>query len=134
MAERKRVGYGSPPIEHRFKLGNQAASKRGSGGKVTKSKALALPEILDRALRTKRKVKRNGEVHSLLVAEILGERLVQMLISGNARDVTLVMQLVEKYLPEALNRTAEVLEVIHHRAETSSIAPPPDELWDEPQR
>ncbi len=81
MADDYTVGYGKPPRDHQFKPGNQAARKRGTGntkGK-TRGKALVLPEIIDRALRTRRKIKRGGEICSLSVAEILVERFVQMM-------------------------------------------------------
>lgn len=128
MSDDEAVGYGKPPRKNRFQLGNKAASK-GNRRSGRKSNAIDLPEIIDRALRTKRKVKRGDQVYSVPVAEILGERLVQMLISGSARDVTQVMQLIEKHLPDALARTTEVLEIVHHRAATSDIMPPSEDLW-----
>ena len=130
MAEDRPVGYKNPPREHRFKPGNTAASKNNRRAKK-KSNAIELPVILDRVLRTKRKVKRGDQVYSAPVAEIMVERFVQMLTSGTPREVALVMQLVEKYLPDALTKTAETLEITLHRAPGSAIPAPPDDLWEE---
>lgn len=130
MTDDEPVGYGRPPRKHQFQVGNKAASKSHRRG-TKKGNALELPELIDRALRAKRKIKRGNQVYSLSVAEILSERLVQMITSGTARDVAQVMQMIERYLPGALTRTTEVLEIIHHRAEASNIALPPDDLWEE---
>ena len=129
MAENFEVGYGKPPREHRFQPGNQAARKRKA-----KTKAIALPEIIDRALRTRRKVKRGDEVLSIPVAEILVERLVQMMTTGSARDLGMVVQLLERHLPDALAAPSETLDVIYHRAEGSRVALPPADLWQEGDR
>ena len=129
MAENYEVGYGKPPREHRFQPGNQAARKRKA-----KTKAIALPEIIDRALRTRRKVKRGDEVLSIPVAEILVERLVQMMTTGSARDLGMVVQLLERHLPDALAAPSETLDVIYHRAEGSRVALPPADLWQEGDR
>ena len=132
MADGYRVGYGKPPRGYQFKPGNQAARKRKSGGKNNgKGKALILPEIIDRALRTRRKIKRGGEVYSLPVAEILVERLVHTMTTGSPRDLALMVQLLEKHLPDALSSTPEALEVVYHRARGSQVALPDDELFAE---
>lgn len=130
MDDDESVGYGKPPRQYRFKPGNKAAAK-GNRRKKQERNALALPEILDRALRTKRKVKRGDQVYTVPVAEILAERIVQMLTTGTSRDLALVMQLTERYLPDALNRTQEALEIIHTQAAGSRIQLPPDDLWED---
>lgn len=130
MDDDEPVGYGKPPRQHRFKPGNQAAAKHNRR-KKKQGNALALPEILDRALRSKRKIKRGGQVYSVPVAEIMVERLVQMLTSGSTRDLALVMQLTERYLPDALTKTQEVLEIVHTQAVGSNIQLPPDDLWED---
>lgn len=124
------IGYGKPPRQHRFKPGNQAAAKHNRL-KKKEGKALALPEILDRVLRSKHKIKRGDQVYSVPVAEIMVERLVQMLTTGSTRDVALVMQLTERYLPDALTKTQEVLEIVHTQAVGSNIQLPPDDLWED---
>lgn len=129
MDDDEPVGYGKPPRQHRFKPGNQAAAK-SIRQKKKQANALALPEILDRALRTKRKVKRGDQVYTIPVAEIMVERIVQMLTTGSSRDLALVMQLTERYLPDALTKTQEVLEIVHTRAANSDIELPSDDLWE----
>lgn len=124
MPEDYDVGYGKPPREHRFKPGNKAARKRKG-----KTRAIALPDIIDRALRTRRKVKRGDQVLSVPVAEILVERLIQMMTTGSARDLGMVVQLLERYLPNALASAPETLEVTFHRAEGSMVVLPTDDLW-----
>ena len=79
---------------------------------------------------TKRKVRRGDRVYSVSAAEILAERLVQMMTTGSAREVAIVMQLIEKHLPDAMARPTEVLEIMHHHAEGSCIQPPPEDLWE----
>jgi hypothetical protein len=124
MAEDYEVGYGKPPKQHRFKAGNQAARKHGRA-----KKGLELPELMERALRTRRKVKRGDQVYSVPIAEILVERLIQMMTSGSSRDLALVVQMLERYLPDALAKKSEPLEVSYHRAEGSTVSLPPPHLW-----
>ena len=124
MADDYVVGYGKPPRQHQFKQGNQAARKRRA-----KTKVISLPEILDRALRVRRKVKRGSEVYSVPMAEILVERLIQMMTTGSARDLAMIVHLLERYLPDALTAQSEPLEIIHTRAEGSSVELPPAHLW-----
>lgn len=133
MADNEPVGYKRPPVEHRFTIGNKAASKANRKAKK-KAKRISISDAFDQALRKKRRLKRGDEIISVDVAEIFVERLVQMLTSDKPRDVALAMQLMEKHLPDALSRTAETLEIIHYRAEGSAIAPPPDDLWQEPKK
>ena len=129
MSDDETVGYRKPPRQHQFKRGNKAASKNNRQAKK-KANAIALPEIIERALRTKRKVRRGDRVYSVSAAEILAERLVQMMTTGSAREVAIVMQLIEKHLPDAMARPTEVLEIMHHHAEGSCIQPPPEDLWE----
>ena len=127
VAEDYSVGYGKPPRQHQFKQGNQLARKRR-----VKTKAIAFPEIIDRALRKKRKIKRGDTITSVPIAEILVERLIQMMTTGSARDLALIVQLLERYLPDALAAAPETLEISYHRADGSSVPLPPSELWDPP--
>jgi hypothetical protein len=120
------VGYGKPPRQHQFKQGNQAARKRKG-----RTKTFPIPDLLGQALRTKRKIKWGGVIKSASVAEIFVERLIQMITNGSPRDLAVIVQLLERYLPDALAGKPEVLEIIHHRAEGSNVALPPDALWDQ---
>lgn len=122
------VGYKKPPREHQFKEGNQVARKRKGG-----TKALALPDLIERALRAKRKVKRGDTITTVPVAEILVERLIQTMTTGSARDLAMIVQLLERYLPDALAAKPETLEISFHRADGSTVPLPPPKLWDPPR-
>lgn len=125
MADDYSVGYGKPPRQHQFQQGNQVARKRKG-----KAKEIAIPDLLVRALRTKRRMKRGETITSVSVAEIFVERLIQTMTTGSARDLALIVQMLERYLPEALAANPETLEISYHRAEGSSVPLPPSELWD----
>lgn len=127
MSEDYPVGYGRPPREHRFKPGNQAAGKRNGQGK---GKALSLPDIVDRALRTKRRIKRGDQVITLPVAEIMVERLIQAMVNGSAQDLTRIVAMLERYMPDTLAAETERLEVTYHRVDSSNVDLPPADLWD----
>lgn len=126
MSDDYPVGYGQPPREHRFKPGNQAASKR----KSKPGKALSLPDIIDRALRTKRRIKRGDQVYALPVADILVERLIQTIMNGSAQDLARIVAMLERYMPDTLAAQTEQLQVTYHRAESSNVNLPPADLWD----
>lgn len=132
MSDDYEVGYKRPPKQHRFKPNNQAASKGRRRAKKAE-KTLSLPEIMRRALSTKRKVKRGDEVFTVPVAEIMIERWILIMTTGSIRDSATAMQLIEKYCPDVLQRATETLEIFHHRAEGSSIAPPPNDLLEGPK-
>lgn len=127
MSDTYEVGYGKPPKQHRFQPGNQAA--RGKRGKA-KPKGLSIPDIIGRALSVKRKIKRGNEIIAMPVAEILVERLVQMMTTGSARDLTTIIALLERYSPDLLAGPAEEFAVRYHHAEGSTVPLPPADLWD----
>ena len=134
MSDDYDVGYGKPPRQHRFKPGNTAAKGLRKKAKAADAdKPLSIPEILDRALRTKRKIKRGEQVLDMEVADILVERLVQTMTSGSARDLQYVIGLIERFAPGALTSSPKPLEVFYHRAEGSKVALPPADLWKDPQ-
>lgn len=126
MSEGYEVGYGKPPRQHRFKPGNQVAK----GRKRKKKEGLSIPEILGRAIASKRKIKRGGETFDMPVAEILVERLVQAMTTGSTKDLALIIGLLERYSPGLLASEPKDLNVHHHRAEGSTVAPPPADLWE----
>lgn len=125
------VGYKKPPVGSQFKPGNQAARGRKRKDAIA---GLSIPEIIARALNTKRKIKHGNEIVSMPVSEILVERLIQMMTSGSARDLKSVVALMEKYSPELLAAPPEVFEVRHHRAEGSTVALPSGDLWEAPEQ
>ena len=124
------VGYGRPPRQHQFKPGNKAAK----GRKRATKQGLAIPEIISKALAGKRKIKRGVEVVDMRVADILVERLVQHMTTGSARDLATIVEMIERYLPEALASEPEQLEVTYHRAENSKVELPPADLWEGKKR
>lgn len=125
MSDDYEVGYGKPPRQHRFQLGNKAASKRSS-----RNKTLSIPEILDQALNRRRRIKRGDEVVSMKAAEILIERFVQMMTTGSPRELVLMLGLIEKHAPRFLEQQAAHMKVTYHQAKGSGVAPPPADLWE----
>ena len=119
------VGRGKPPKHTRFKPGNQAAR----GRKAKAEKALALPEILHRALNARRKIKRGDRIYDMAVGEIMIERLIQMMTTGDVRDIAKCLELIERYAPERLASVPEPIEVVYRQADGSTLRPAPRELW-----
>lgn len=130
MSDDYDVGYGKPPQQHRFKPGNQAA--KGKKARV-RQQTLSMPEIFEKALRTKRKIKRGDQVFTMDVADILVERLVLMMTTGTARELATIIAMLERYAPDVLTALPETLEVTYHRAEGSTVALPPANLWERPK-
>jgi hypothetical protein len=126
MSDAYEIGYKKPPRQHQFKPGNQAAR----GRKRKKQDGLSIPDIIGRALATRRKIKRGNEIIAMPVAEILVERLVQVMTTGTARDMAMIIGLLERYAPDLLTGQPETLTVRYHRAEGSTVSLPPSELWD----
>lgn len=120
------VGYKRPPREHQFKPDNKAAK----GRRRAKKEGLSIPEILHKAIASKRKIKRGNEIVDMPVAEILVERLVQSMTTGSAKDMALIISLLERHLPDLLAGEPEKLEVSYHRAEGSKVSLPPADLWE----
>lgn len=119
------VGYKKPPREHRFKPGNQAAR----GRKRKKKEGLSISQIIGKAISAKRKIKRGNEIIDMPVAEILVERLIQAMTQGTAKDMALIINLLERYSPDLLTGEVEELKVSYHRAEGSKVPLPPADLW-----
>jgi len=121
-----KVGKGKPPVHTRFQPGNQAAKKR----RAKPARMLSLPDILHRALDARRKIKRGDRIYDMAVAEILIERLVQMMTTGNLRDVAKCLELIQRYAPERLASVPEPIEVRYRRADGSTVNEAPIELWE----
>lgn len=127
MSNDYEVGYKKPPRQHQFGPGNQAASKRRK--KPGKARGLSLPEIIDKALNTKRKAKRGDTIIEMPVAEILVERLVQAMTSGPVRDLKMIIDLIQQHAPNAFDAPMEEFAVRYHRAEGSTVPLPSLDLW-----
>jgi len=128
MSDAYDVGYKKPPRQHQFQPGNQAARKRGRS--KNKDETFSLAEILARALRAQRKIKRGDQIITMPAAEILIERLVQMMTTGTARDMLAIVTMIQQHLPQLLAAAPETLEIVHHRAEGSSVPLPSADLWE----
>ena len=121
------VGYGKPPKHSQFKPFNQAA--KGRGGKKVATTTFSIGEVLRDALSGKRKIKRGDQVVEMDVAKILVERLIQMMLNGSARDIALVLGLLERHAPEILATATQELGITYHRANGSKVPLPPADLW-----
>ncbi len=121
MSEDYEVGYGKPPKAHQFKPGNQAARKK---------KTISVSEAIEKALNTKRKIRKGDKELTLSVGEIVVERLVQLAMGGNARDLVKFVEIAHKYAPDALAGSAEELTITYTRAENSKVELPPADLWE----
>lgn len=130
MSGEYQVGYGKPPKEHQFKPGNQAARKRN---RKRKNSAMTTEQFIDQLLGKRRKIRRGDRVVSLTVAEIIVERLAEMAISGDARALSRLLDMISKYRPDALAAEAGELEITYHRAEGSTVELPPADLWEDRQ-
>ena len=126
MSKDYEVGFGRPPTHTRFKHGNQAA--RGRGKKKPKD-TFSIGEILREAMNSRRKIKRGDQVVEMAVAKIMVERLVQLAMTGTARELTAIFALLERHAPDVLATAAEELAITYHRAEGSKVALPPADLW-----
>lgn len=121
------VGYKKPPVKNRFKPDNQAAKSRKN--RSDKPTGLSLAAIIEKALRSNRKIKRGDQIIDMPVAEILVERLVQTITTGNARDLKMIMDMVQQHAPQVLAAPVENFAVRYHRAEGSSVPLPSIDLW-----
>jgi hypothetical protein len=127
MKDDYEVGYGKPPKHSQFKPNNQAA--KGRGRKKVPKPTFSIGEILRDVLSGKRKIKRGDKVVEMDVARILGERLIQMILNGSARDMALVLGLLERHAPELLATAAQELAITYHRAEGSTVPLPRAQPW-----
>ncbi len=121
------VGYGKPPKAHQFKPGNQAARK--NKGK-RKARGMTVQEALEKALKTKRKIRKGDKELSMTVAEIFGERIIQMVMTGNSRDLTKVMEIIQKHASGTLAQETEELTITYERAASSNVELPSADLWE----
>lgn len=120
------VGRGKPPREHQFKPGNRAAA----GRKKTRKDGFSLADILASAVTKKMKIRRGEEIVSLAASEIMIERLVRIMTTGTPREMVLVLQLIERHVPQFLAAPPEVFRVEYVRAGGSTVELP---LIDKPK-
>ena len=121
------VGYKKPPVKNQFKPGNQAA--RGRKRRSSKPVGLSMGEIIEKAMLTRRKIKRGDQIIEMPVAEILVERLIQTVTTGTARDLKMVIDLIQSHASHLLAAPMQELSVRYHHAEGSTVPLPPLDLW-----
>ncbi|WP_379554184.1 DUF5681 domain-containing protein [Qipengyuania sp. DGS5-3] len=127
MSEEYDVGYGKPPKQHQFQPGNQAARKnKGRKRKQT----VSMEEAVSRALSAKRTIRKGGKELSLSIAEIVTERLIQLALSGDSRDLVRFIDVVQRYAPAERRDEVDSLNITIHKAEGSSVELPSDDLRD----
>jgi hypothetical protein len=125
MSDDYDVGYGKPPKASQFKPGNNAARGRGKA----KPPTLSMSEIIERALSTRKTVRRGDQRVVMFTGEILVERLIGMATSGTPKEMIKLMELIERYAPKLLQQQQQTLAVTYHRAEGSQVELPSPELW-----
>jgi hypothetical protein len=126
MSDDYEVGFKKPPVHSRFKPGNQAAK----GGRKLKSKPRTIGVLLEELMTERHPVRRGDKVEHLPGAEMLKLRLGKYMKSDNPRETALFLGLLEKYAPSVFRSQSEILQLVHHRAEGSTVALPPADLWE----
>lgn len=119
------VGKGKPPKHSQFKPGNQAARGRKGAKKMP-----TMRQLLDEVLRETVSIKRGNEVVTMIGADVLKQRLRQMMASNSGRDLAVFVSLLEKHGASAFAAEVTEMAVTYHHAEGSSVALPPASLWD----
>lgn len=88
-------GYGNPPVSGQKKKGNPGGPGRPRG-------QTTLEAALQRVLRRKRPVVRDGKVESLHPSDIMAERILEALIAKNLSPsmIELASRIMERYGPQ----------------------------------
>lgn len=118
------VGYGKPPVQTRFKAGNPGRPR----GSARQPRSVSLEDIVQKAMRRRVKLRRGDQIVDVGLTEVLINRIFTMATQGSARDVGLILNLLDRYAPDAPQKEA-LLEIIHHRAPGSTVELPPADLW-----
>ena len=98
MMEDYEVGYGKPPKATRFKperSGNPKGRPRGR-----RNQRSVVREVIDRKVT----LRKNGKTRRVSVFEALVESLVAKALKGSINDHFKLIQLIEKYAPEKLEK------------------------------
>ena len=122
------VGRGKPPKHSRFKAGNQAARKRNTAKKIP-----TMRQLLDEVLSETFTIKRGDEVVRMLGADVLKQRLKQLMMSSSGKDLTAFVSLLDKHGAGVFASEATKMEVTYHRAESSQVVLPSADLWENDQ-
>jgi hypothetical protein len=108
------VGYKKPPKEHRFQPGNRMASGR------TGQRTPTIERLLQRKIHQKVKVTRGGRVVAIPLIEAIIERMIKLATTGNAREVSAMLNLIREMAPNALARPEDLCIKVTY------VTPPPD--------
>ncbi len=98
-AKRPDVGYGRPPVEHRFKPG-QSGNPRGLP-KGSKNEATIIAELLGRRFE----VRQEGKVRTISLLEAILVRFAEDALLGNSKSATFLLNrkmLAESSEPPAI--------------------------------
>jgi hypothetical protein len=98
------VGYGKPPVEHRFKPG-QSGNRRGRP-----RDSVNVATAVRNAAKQKRKVTIDGKRGEMTSLDIAVRRQFEKAVNGDTKAFQAIVFLVEAYAPEML--TAPVKKAI----------------------
>jgi Family of unknown function (DUF5681) len=84
------VGYGRPPVEHRFKPGNKANPK--GRGKRTRNRKFVVREFLFEPVT----VNEGGEVKQMPALEVVIKRLLAQALKGDHRSALTILGLAQR--------------------------------------
>ncbi len=126
MSDKYDVGYGKPPKQHRFKPGNQAARKRKGR---RKKKSPSIEESFIAGWQAKKTFKIGDEMVDLSSPQILERRMPELMATGSPRDIAIILQMVDRYLPKPRQSRDDELTITHHRAEGSNVPLPDPALF-----
>jgi hypothetical protein len=95
------VGYRKPPLAHRFKPG-QSGNPKGR-----KRRSVNVSTTLRNLLSEPRKVRIGEHTRTLTTTEVMLRRLVERVVQGDIRAFNVLVELVERYLPDALSQVGQ---------------------------
>jgi len=87
---RHRVGYGRPPVEHRFKQGNNANPKGRK--KKTRNRKVVISELLFEPIN----VREGGEVKQMPVLEAVLKKLLSKALAGDNKAALTIIGIAQR--------------------------------------
>ena len=95
------VGYRKPPLAHRFKPG-QSGNPKGR-----KRRSMNVSTTLRGLLSEPRKVRIGERTRTLTTIEVMLRRLVEKVVQGDIRAFNALVELIERYIPDALSQVGQ---------------------------
>jgi hypothetical protein len=117
------VGYGNPPVYTRFKPGKSGNPKGRPRAK------LAIDAILEKSLRKKVSVLRNGSRESISLLGAIVDKLIVDAANGDSAARKLILQLNERR--ELAEATSEEVRL---KQQPATLDPPDQEILDDYRR